>query len=109
MFSLAVQEMFRHQTTGSGLVCAAPLPSEAPPGHFSLKPSASAEFGVRGKQFLPLLSHGRGFFPVGILMMDDANDHVSYKPMHTRAVRNHLSLWDSLCLFAAAAAGASQL
>lgn len=108
MFSLAAQEMFRHQTTGLRLLCAAPLPSEAPPGHFSLKPSASAEFGVRGKQFLPLLSHGRGFFSVGFLAMDDANDHVLYKSTHTRAVRNHLSLWDSLCL-SAAAAGASQL
>lgn len=89
-------------------MCAAPLPSETPWDHFSLKPSASAEFGVRGKQFLPLLSHGRGLFSVGIFIVDDANDAVSYKSIHTHAVRNHLSLWDSLCL-SAAAAGASQL
>lgn len=102
--------MFRHQTRGKpGLVSAAPLTSESSSGSLLLKPPASAEFGVRGKQFLPLLSHGCVFFvSVGILLMDDANHRVFYKFIHACAAGNHLSLWDSFCLFAAAA-GASWL
>lgn len=44
------------------------------------------------------------FFSVGILLMDDANHRVLYKFIHAHAAGNHLSLWDSFCLFAAAAA-----
>lgn len=63
LFPLAVLEMFRHQTCGKpGLVSAAPLTSESSSGSLLLKPSASAQFGVRGKRLLPLLSHGCGFF-----------------------------------------------
>lgn len=54
------------------------------------------------------------FFSVGILLMDDANHpyiniYGLYKFIHARAAGRHLSLWDSFCLFAAAAAGASWL
>lgn len=72
MFSLAVQEMFRpHEKLG--LVSAAALPSESSSRLLLPETMASAEFDVRGKQFLPLLSHGHGFFPVGVVTMAGTN------------------------------------